>query len=256
MATGRTVQKWSKVYVDGYDLTGYSRTFGPLKWSFGEADATTLGDAVKNCLPNQTMITPTVINAVLDNTASASHDRLNSQGTRVIMLPIGIRAAPAQGDPVFVGQFLQNNFDTQPTDNSAVMITASFPNWAVEGATLLYANPWGWLLHAKGAETAVNTAVGIDDNNATASTKGGYMAYQLFSSNGTINLKVQDAGTNSDGSFSDLVATGLITAAVTPAAGLVALSNTATVNKYLRWQLTLGTATTATFAIGFVRAFI
>ena len=81
------------------------------------------------------------------------------------------------------------------------------------------------------------------------------MAYQLFSSNGTVNLKVQDAGTNSNGSFSDLVASGLITAAVTPAAALVPLSRTAAVNKYLRWQITLGTATTATFAIAFCRGY-
>ena len=152
MATGRTVEKWSKIYEDGYDLTGYTRKYGELKWSFGEADSTTLGDAVKNALPNQAMISPTSINAVLDNTTSASHDRLNGQGTRVLLFALGIRAAPAQGDPVFMGQFMQDNFQTEVVDNSAIMINATFPNWAAEGATLLYNSPWGWLLHAHGVE--------------------------------------------------------------------------------------------------------
>lgn len=253
MATGRTVLKWSNVFVDGYDLTGYSRTFGPLSWSAEEADATTLGDPVKNALANTAMINVGTINAVLDNTTNASHDRLNGQAERTVMLPIGIRAAPAQGDPCFMGTFTQKDFYTQAAGGSALTITAPFTGWATTAATLLYGNPWGWLLAAKAARTAVNSATGIDDYGA-ATARGGFMCYQLFTSNGTVNLKVQDAATNSDGSFADLVATGLITAAVTPAAGLVALGNTATVRRYLRWQLTFGTATTATFALAFVRA--
>lgn len=254
MATGRTVLKWSKVYVDGYDLTGYSKTFGPLTWSFEEADATTLGDAVKNAMPNIATINVGTINSVLDNTANvASHARLNSQGTRTILLPIGIRADPAQGDPAFMGVFMQKEHMTEAASGSAVAISAPFTGWAGEAATLLYSKPWGYLLHAKGAETAVNTAIGIDDNGAS-SARGGYMVYQLFSSNGTVTLKVQDAATNTNPSFADLVTSGSLDASTTPASGLVALSTTATVRQFLRWQLVFGTATTATFAIGFVRA--
>ena len=40
---------------------------------------------------------------------------------------------------------------------------------------------------------------------------------------------------------------------VTPASGMVAISTTATVRRYLRWQISLGTATTATFALAFIR---
>jgi hypothetical protein len=253
MATGRTVIKYSKVYADGYDLTGYSRTFGPLTWSFEESDATTLGDAVKSAMPNTAMINIGAINAVLDNTTSASHDRLNGQATRTIMLPIGIRADPAQGDPVFCGVFMQKDFSTEATGNTAVTINAPFSGWAGEAATLLYSKPWGWLLHAKAAKTAINSSTGIDDYGA-ATAAGGYMVYQLFTSNGTVTLKTQDAATNADGSFADLASSGSLNASVTPAAGIVALSNTATVRRYLRWQLTFGTATTATFAIAFVRA--
>lgn len=253
MTTGRTVLKWANVFVDGVDLTGYTRTFGPLTWEFQDADATTLGDAVKNALANVVTINPGTINSVMDNSTGANHALLDTQATRIVMLPIGIRAAPAQGDPCFMGQFMQKDFMHTPADGSAVTISNSFSGWAGEGTTLLYSKPWGYLLHAKGTETAANTAIGIDDNGSATSAKGGFMVYHLFSSDGTVNLKTQDAGTNADGSFSDLATTGLINASVTPKSGLVALGTGATVNKFLRWQIALGTATTCSFAIGFVR---
>ena len=253
MSTGRTVLKYANIFIDGVDLTGYTRTFGPLVWEFQDADATTLGDGVKNALPNVATINTGTINSVMDNSSGANHALLTTQATRVVMLPIGIRAAPAQGDPAFMGQFMQKDFIHSPADGSAVTITNTFSGWAAEGATLLYSKPWGYLLHAKAAETAVNTAIGIDDNGSATSAKGGFMVYHLFSSDGTVNIKVQDAGTNADGSFSDLVTSGLINASVTPKSGLVALGTGATVNKFLRWQIALGTATTATFATGFVR---
>lgn len=254
MTAGRTVLKYSNVFVDGYDLTGYSRTFGPLTWSMGEAETTTIGDAVKNALPDVATVNVGAISAILDNTTGASHDRLNGQGTRTIMIPIGGRAAPAQGDPTFMGVFMQKEFATVASIGSAVTLSANFSGWAGEATSLLYGNPWGRLLAAKSARTTINSAIGIDDYGA-ATAKGGYMCYQLFTSNGTVNMKVQDAATNTDVSFADLAASGLVTAAVTPTAGIVALSPTATVRRYLRWQMTLGTATTATFAIAFVRAF-
>lgn len=253
MATGRTVLKYSKVYVDGFDMTGDARSFGPLVWQFTEADTTTLGDGVKSAMPDNVHITPTAINTIFSNTATTgSHIIMQAQETSVLMMPIGIRADPAQGDPCFMGQFMQKDFMTETAVGDTVSINSPYSGWAAEGATLLYSKPWGYLLHAKGAETAVNTAVGIDDNGA-ASAKGGYMVYQLFSSNGTVNIKVQDAATNTNVSFADLVASGLVDASATPKSGLVALSTTATVRQFLRWQITLGTATTCTFATAFVR---
>jgi hypothetical protein len=70
-----------------------------------------------------------------------------------------------------------------------------------------------------------------------------------------LTLKVQDAATNSNGSFSDLsgATSGSITAAVTPQSGMVALGTTATVRRYLRWQLVFGTATTCSFTAAFIR---
>lgn len=232
-------------------MSGYARAVGPLVETFDEADATTYADSVKGYLPNLPQINIGTLNTVLDNSTGASHALLQAQTKRTVLIAVGIQDVPAQGDPAFCGVFMQKDFMTEAGDG-VVTISAPFSGWASDAASLQYGKAWGVLLAAKAARTAANTATGVDDRGSQT-TRGGYMCYHLFSSNGTVNLKVQDAATNSDVSFADLATTGLINASTTPQHGIVALSPTATVRRYLRWQLAFGTATTATFAIAFVR---
>jgi len=252
---GRTVLKHARIYVDGYDLSGYSRSFGPLMCQFDDADLTCITDAVKGALPGHATLGIGTLNGVMDNTASSGlHAVINAPGQqRTVMAVIGINAAPAQGDPAYCAMLEQKDYQLEP-NAAGVYVNVAFDKTSSAATSLLYANPWGWLLHAKGAETAVNTAVGIDDNGG-ASAYGGYMMYQVFAGNGTATIKVQDAATNSNGSFADLsgATSGSIDCS-TPKHGVVALSRTATVRQYLRWQIVLGTATTVTFALAFVRA--
>jgi hypothetical protein len=249
---GRTLLKHSRFYADGINLSGFTRAFGPLMWEFEEVDATCPpGDDAKGYLVGQPTITPTVLNSVMDPATPGVYD-INAPGTyRHVMAPLGIGAAPAAGDPVFMGKFLHKGFHSG--DDSGLMIaTLPFgPNYA-DGSPA-YEVPWGVLLHAYAARTAVNAAVGIDDYGA-ATALGGYMAYQVFSSDGTATVKVQDAAVNADGSFADLAgATTGVVDFTTAQAGIVELGKTATVRRYLRWQIVLGTATTITFALAFHR---
>ena len=72
MATGRTVPRWVRFYADGFDLSGFSRTVGPLKWEFEEADLTVqMADAAKGFMPNLASISPGILNGVFDNTATS-----------------------------------------------------------------------------------------------------------------------------------------------------------------------------------------
>jgi hypothetical protein len=41
----------------------------------------------------------------------------------------------------------------------------------------------------------------------------------------------------------------------TPKFGIIELAKTATVGRYLRWQIALGTASSVTFALAFMRAY-
>lgn len=250
MATGRTVSKWARVYVGGYDLSGYTRSIGPLTHEFDTPEATTLSDGVKGYLPAQVMISPGTLNGVLDPTTAGLHAVASGAGSVWdVMVAIGMRAEPAVGDPVFMSKSLQTGYGAETGD--LVSVTVPFGMWDVNDLPS-FRRPWGWLVHAKGAETGVNSAAGSDDYGA-ATALGGYAMFQLFSSNGTVTLSVQDAAVNNDGGFAELITSGVIDASTTPVGNIVSLGATADVRRYIRWQLAFGTASTATFAIGFCR---
>lgn len=253
MATGRTLNRWARTYIGGYDMSGYTRNIGPLTWSYPTPDLTVQSDAVRGGLPDTPEISPGTLNGVMDGDAAGLFATYGAGGTgRILTAAFGIRTAPAQGDPVFCGRFGQ--LDYQGAEAGGAMYT-TVPFGMADMATLQsYDKPWGTLLHANSAATAVNSATGVDDFGA-ATTYGGYMVYHVLAGNGTATIKVQHASTNSDGSFADL---GGCTTGVTDfssvASGIVnTTAKTTTVNRYLRWQIVLGTATTVTFVLSFIR---
>lgn len=252
--TGRIRLRDWRVYIDGYDMSGYSRNFGPLACTFEEGvdDAVTL--PVKQTMLGSANITMGALNGLFDNTATSGlHVIMKTPGVaRNVMLACGIQAAPANNDPVFVGKFQQLGYYGQP-DQTPIYATIPFGNTTDQAGNMAYAQPWGALLLAKAAKTAANSAAGLDQLAQT--TKGGYMAYQVFAGNGTAAIKVQDASTNSDGSFADLLTSGTLDFS-NPRAQIVALAKTATVKQYVRWQIALGTATSVTFALAFVRGYL
>jgi hypothetical protein len=191
---------------------------------------------------------------LFDNTAgSGLHAIASGAGiNRNVLVAVGIQAVPANNDPAFVGQFLQSGY-LALGDENPVSVTIQLTNTSGYGAARQYEQPWGVLLHANAARTAANTATGLDQAAATA--LGGYMMYQVLAGNGTAAIKVQHAVSNVDGSFADLLTSGVITCGA-GVSGVVALAKTATVNRYVRWQIALGTATSVTFALAFVRNYI
>ena len=251
MATGRTTLNNYRVYIDGYDMSGYSRSFGPLSCTFEEGVDDAVSLPVKATWPGNAVIGMGTLNGIFDNTATSGIHATQSAVSlkRTVIVAAGIQGAPANNDPAFCGQFVQTGYEAGPSENP-VTATIPFANTSGLASNLNYARPWGTLLLAPAAKTAANSATGIDQ---TASTSlGGYMCYQIFAGNGTAAIKVQDAATNSDGSFADLLSTGTISCS-TPTADIVALAKNATARRYIRWQIALGTATTVTFALVWVR---
>lgn len=256
MAEGRTTLKNWRAYVDGYDLSGYTRSFGPLDCTFDEGvdDALTLN--VKGTLLGSANVSMGTLNGLLDNTATSGiHAVMNSVGVRRnVLLACGIQAAPINNDPCFGGQFTQLGYDVSG-ETGIVTVSIPFGNMSAIAPNLAYAKPWGVLLHANAARTAANTATGLDQTAGT--TKGGWMMYHVLAAAGTgsktATIKVQHSTTtNTDGAFLDLLTSGSLNCAA-GVSGIVALATTATVGQYVRWQLTLGTATSVTFALGFFR---
>jgi hypothetical protein len=256
MATGRTVNKYTRVYVDGYDLSGYSRAIGPLTQSFAQVDCSSMIDSVKGFLPGQASLNIGALNAIFDNTATSGILAQGDAGKgtqRTVLIAQGIRAAPAIGDPAFAGQFLQLDFATSIGTDESVTANMPFAGWSASGSTLLYDKPWGVLLHANEIAAAANTSGTAGETSPTgaATAFGGYAVFMLFSSAAAVTLSVEDSVDEVNGNYSALlISSGALDASVTPKYALVALARNATVKKHTRWQ---ASATGATFAIAFIR---
>ncbi len=259
MATGRTSSKWVRVYVDGYHISTYTTKIGPLETTFDAAELTTLADAAKGYLPTWSHIKPGTLNGVLDPTATSGLHALASAaaGTRrLVTVCVGMRAEPALGDPCFTAEATQDGYH-EVDSGGATTVSVPFGEYSASATTLLYPRAWGWILNPNTARTAANSSTGIDDliAPATSTTRGGYMVYHVTASSNAVHtatLKVQDSDTNIDADFDDLLTTGAITVTA-GVSGIVALAPTATVRQYLRWQMALGTATSVTFLLAFVR---
>lgn len=253
---GRTLGKWLRPYVNGYDMSGYANQIGEMGTDFEEVPAFNFSDALQGFLPGQGKASPLAINGVFDPTASVSwHANFATADLiRNVIVAIGMRAEPAQGDPAWCIQAHQLTYKVNGGGgNDPVTLSAKFSGWDVSGSTLLYAPPLGVILRPKTATTGVNAGSGVDDYGA-ATAFGGLFAYQVTAGNGTATLSVDDSADNS----SFLALSGATSGSIdcsTPKSGVVALGLTATVRRYLRWQIALGTATTVTAVWAFVRAF-
>ena len=248
----RTHNKHIRVYDNGVDISGYSRSVGTLSWMFDAEPDAAVTDEVKNILIGKCDIAAGAYSAFLDNDAAGLFNLANTgQGTQLFTVAIGANAAPVQGDNVFAWQFEQTAYNVEQ-GSGFVVVTVPFGG-ASYASALHYSKPWGRLLHAKGIETDINSAVGIDDG--ASSSKGGIFVYHLLSSDGTVTLKAQHADTNLDGSFTDITGatSGSINASLAPKYGMVELSTTASIKRYLRWQISFGTATGISFVAAFIR---
>jgi hypothetical protein len=257
MATGRTTPKWTRLYVDGYDLSGYGRTVGPLTWEYDFADLTAqMSDAVKGGLPNLCNISPGVFNGVMQSTTDSGVEvsRIQLPGVqRDIMVAQGIRADPATGDPVFMCKSSHSGFNIAE-DGGAMTVNATFGGW--DASDLInYQKPWGVLLHPKGEETISGQGTQIDNGAATAA--GCYMQYQFFSGDIAGTLYVYDSSDGGGGGDWAAITDGVsflgASSISIPSAGISVLPVTQAVRRYITWVLTVTSGTSLTFSAAFVR---
>jgi hypothetical protein len=244
-----------RCYIDGRDLSGFTSEIGPLETSFDEAELLAVQDSVRGVLPNHPHISIGTLNACYDNTATSGLQAVMGGAgvSRDVLVALGIRAAPAEGDPAFMGAWNQLGFQMVP--GGAVTATIPFGMWDV-ASDPNYAKAWGTLLHENTEETAANTSTGVDDKGASSSA-GGFLMYQILSvtGTGTVTISVDEADTNENASFAALTdaTSGAIAHTAIPCSGIVQLGSTATVKRFIRWQMALNTLTAATFVLGFVR---
>jgi hypothetical protein len=244
--------------MNGYDISGYGRSIGPLVQEAEEVDVTAhMADTVKGYMKGHYNVNVGTYNGVFDNTATTgAHTVLRSADViRNIVVAYGIRAVPAEGDPAFCGSFRQSSYQVSE-DGGAVTVNANFLGWDATAASLNYGAGWGYLVHPSGAETAVNAGTGFDCYQQDETTHGGYFIYHLLASNaaGTATVSVDDSANNAAFLALAGATSGAIGFASFPTSGVIPLAVNATVRRYLRWQLALaGGMTTCTFVSAFVR---
>lgn len=249
----RINQIYNRIYDNGYDVSGYANQIGDLDWSRAFTPQAAFSDDVMNGIAGKTTISAGNINAFLDNdTAGLTSITKTAAGTHDIMIAFGTNSVSILGDPFYMWRFENTSYKAGGSDGFlATTINVGNASYA---SILSCDKPWGYILHPKGTETAVNTAIGLDDFQA-ATAYGGIFVYHLLSSDGTVTLSVEDAATNTNPSFAALsgATSGSINASVTPKYGMIALGATATVRRYLRFQVAFGTGTTCSFISGFIR---
>jgi hypothetical protein len=251
----RTNSKYTRIYVNGYEISCQASNIGTVGYSQDAPMVAAYCDEVLNTVLGHSTIQCGPINAFLSPSDTTGIHEVFDAGNDIanIMIAFGTLAIPAAGDPVFAWTMQQGEYTAQ--GDGVVGVNIGFPN-AAYSTVKGYYSPFGKLVHAKGAETAVNSALATIDNGA-ASTAGGIFAYQLFSSDGPVTLSIDDAADNmlnSDFSALSGATSGVINASTAPLSGMVALGTTATVRRFIRWQIAFGLgATTATFALAFIR---
>ena len=256
MARGRSLVDYERLFIDGYDMSGYTIDPGERGADYDMGEAVCLSDAVKGAILGRPTFTFGPVNGVFDNTATSGiHVLANAaQGTRRNILHArGVSGASAVGDDAFCAIMYQQSYKAAQADNTST-VNMTFSHDATAG--LNYRQPFGVLLHPWGAETAANTANTNADNGA-ASALGGWMMYQIYSITGagTVAISIDESSTGSSGWAALSGATsGAIATASAPTAGFIQLATNAAVKQYLRFQVAFGgSATACTFGLAFMR---
>lgn len=259
MAEGRTLQRHLRMYMNGLDLSSDFLSVGALSWDYGHEAQAALNWEIAGGLCDQATIATGTCNTLLNTGDPAgAHEYLQLMDGELVAVtvPFGIRAAPAAGDPVWCAMHYAKAKVTPPASGMVTgTIDYSPANVTPANAKLVYDVPWGVLLHAKGAETAANSATGIDGGAAT--TAGGYIVAQVFAieGTGTVTIKAQSASTNSDGSFADVAGLTLDFADTdVPSAAVAQAATDETIERYTRWQIVPDVGVdSVTFALALIR---
>ncbi len=230
MATGKTNSRWYRLCYGGYDLSGDARTVGGFGAEFGEEDVTGWSDGVINFNMGRPRLFIEGFQAVFNNTAATgSHTVLSTLLNSYASMFVGIRAAPAVGDPTFSIPLQQSAYTSTGDGPVLVNVNAVVGQTGLLSLSGLSIKPFGVAL-AVGASLTSNTNGTSVDNGA--SSANGCVAYLHItaSSGGTWALTLQDSTDNSY--FADLITFTANGSAITAEQGTA----TGTVDRYVRFR--------------------
>ena len=232
MATGRTHPRHWRLYVDQVDLSGVMRTIGAVGHTFMEEEVTGWSDGIVNFILGQANAFITGGQSVFDNTALGAHAELSAQEEYLVSLHMGIRAAPAVGDPAFASPLGQSNYVVAGDGPVVVSFEMNGPN---QDHTIPD-KVWGQVLYPPTSISATTNGSSVD---LLAASSNGIMAYlhiTVADAGGTWTLKVQDSP--DDSVWADSITFTADGQTILSEQGI----DTASVDRYVRFQATDGGA--------------
>jgi len=228
MTTGKTNSRHMRLLLDGVNLSGDARQVGSVGITYDEDDVAGWSDGVRNFTLGHPRAFIEGFQSVFNNTAvTGSHIELSAVEQYIGGLFIGIRAAPAIGDPAFGSPLQQGSYVVQ--GDGPVTIDAAL-NGPGQGETLGLSS----VFRVWGAALAVGTSIAVSTNHTSvdngASSANGALAYMFVSATtaGNFAFKVQDSPDNA--LWADLITFTMDGSAVAAEQGSVS----GTVDRYTR----------------------
>lgn len=237
------IMRFARMYVDAYNISGDSRTFGSLGVGYGEVDLTGWDNTIRQLLTDKQLEAAiSDYQALINDTdPGGSFTQLkNPTAGREVSILFGGNAEPEFGDPAYLLASAQMSSNTN-FDSKAGVISATFRADTVDN------NEWpiGHVIHPETSIAITTTGDPLDNGEATA--LGWHAIIHIIASDaGTWVLEVQHS--TDDISYSTL-GTFVLDGSVI---GSEHIGGTGTVNQYVAVELTR-TSGTITPVVTFAR---
>lgn len=239
--------KDSQVLVDEHDLSAFFNSFTVPRSAdvvetsgFQTDDKTYLPGMRDGTVSLDGMWSPDVPSGDTDDVDPTILDNVfdDALGSGLVVFTIAAGGV-TEGQPAIVGQTRQTQWDVSQSTSDIVSTSAGLQGTESMGRGVVL-------------EDALDTPLTADTDSAsvdnTSSTENGGLAVaHIVATDGTVTVKVQDS--NDNAVWADLVT---VASGVSTADGYSAVA-TGTVERYVRSQVTLGTATSVTVAVAFRR---
>ena len=233
----------TRLYVEGYDLSGDANSLDGAGYSQSLLDTTAL---------NTEAITRTTglvegnisFNGFFNNTAGQSHPVLSSNSGKlpsadqVVLIPFG----SAVGDPFAGLVSKEGEYNVSRSQGSVMTLNASYVSEGI-------GTEFGDMLTAHDdTHSSAGSGTVLDGGASSSNGASGYC--QIFSlASGSVTVKIQECS-SSGGTYSDLITFSTVAAAAAPAAERLTMSGS--VARYIK-VTTTGTFSNAVIAVGLHR---
>ena len=194
MATGKTHSRFCRLLVDSLDISGDSRQVGSIGVTHQAQDVTAYADGVDNFTLGRQDFIFDGYQAVLSDTATTgSHIELSALEEYVTTFVMGIRAAPALGDPCIMQELEQVSYTVSGSGDA--LIDAEF----FKGQTnITVVQPFGIVLENGTARTANLTGTTVPGNGASTANGGIGHLHVVEVATDAMDIAIQDSPDNSN----------------------------------------------------------